>query len=192
VAGVLLFGGIRAALYKPDNVHYHANFALYINGTHDDFNNFTFYEEVQSCDSHNLDNPKVRVHMHDQNNALVHVHAHGVTWSQFFTNLGYTLGDNLIKTDKGVYIDGQDGNKLTFILNGKSVDTIANRIIGSEDVLLINYGKDDAATIAQRYQAVPRTAHAQNLEKDPASCGGAEDLTLSARLKSAIGLSSSH
>lgn len=188
VLGVITLVAVRFVTFKSDLVHYHANFALYINGQRDEFKNFSFYEEVQLCSSDAANNPKARVHMHDQNNHLIHVHAHGVTWSQFFTNLGYTLGDNLIKTDQGVYVDGQDGNKLTFLINGRETGTIADTVIKSEDVLLVNYGKDDQSTLQKRYDDIPRDAHQANTEKDPASCSGAESLTLTQRLKHAVGI----
>jgi hypothetical protein len=76
---------------------------------------------------------------------------------------------------------------LTFILNGQPVPHIANRIIKSEDVLLINYGKDDNQTLQSRYAAIPKTAHHYNVTKDPAACQGGEELTPLNRLKQAVG-----
>lgn len=188
ILGIVSLAALRFITFKSDAVHYHANFALYINGQHDEFKNFSFYEEVQACNTNDKDNVKARVHMHDENNHLIHVHANGVTWSQFFTNLDYALGDNLIKTDKGVYVDGQDGNKLTFMLNGKETGTIADTVIKSEDVLLINYGKDDQSTLQKRYDDIPRDAHQANMEHDPATCSGSHDLTFVQRLKHAVGI----
>lgn len=187
VVGVLFMTALRFMNIKSDAVHYHANFALYVNGQRDEFKSFSFYEEVQLCSVEAKDNPKARVHMHDENNHLIHVHGNGVTWSQFFTNLGYTLGDNLIKTDNGIYVDGQDDNKLTFLLNGQETSAIADRVIKSEDVLLINYGKDDQVTLQQRYKAIPRDAHKANTAADPATCSGSEPLTFTNRLKKALG-----
>ncbi len=181
---------VRFALIKDTTVHYHANFSLYVNGQEDPFKSFAYYEEVASCDSHQLDNPKVRTHMHDNNSHLIHVHAHAVTWGAFFDNLDYALGDTLIQTAKGVYVDGADGNKLTFTLNGEPVTNIANKVIQSEDVLLINYGKDTDATLKQRYNAIPRDAHKANVTKDPAACSGGHELTFWKKLKQAVGIPS--
>lgn len=179
---------IRFALIKDTSVHYHANFALYINGQQDPFKSFTFYEEVAACDSNQLDNPKVRTHMHDNESHLVHVHANAVTWGAFFDNLGYSLGDTLIKTDNGVYITGDDGNKLTFLLNGEPVTQLVNTVIKSEDVLLINYGKDSDATLKQRYDAIPRDAAKANTVKDPAACSGGDELTFWNKFEQAVGI----
>jgi hypothetical protein len=178
---------IRFAVLKDTAVHYHANFALYINGQQDPFKSFTFYEEIAACDTHELDNPKPRVHLHDQKPHLIHVHAHAVTWGAFFDNLGYTLGDNLIKTDNGVFITGDDGNKLTFLLNGQPVDKLANQVIKSEDVLLINYGKDNDNTLKQRYDGITRDAHVANTTVDPAACSGGQEFNFWNRLKQALG-----
>lgn len=186
--GTLWLIGIRFIMYKSDTVHYHANFALYINGQRDAFKSFTFYEEVQSCGSDEKNNPKNRVHMHDNVNHVAHVHEPGVTWGHFFANLGYTLGDSLIKTDNGAFLDAQNGNELTFILNDKTVNNIANEPIKSEDVLLVNYGKDSAQTLAQRYQNITQDAGAYNKRNDPSSCRGTKELTFSERLIRAIGL----
>ncbi len=183
VIGVIWLAGIRFAAYKSNNVHYHANFALYINGQRDQFKSFTFYEEVQSCYSDDKDNPKDRVHMHDNVNSVVHVHAPGVTWGHFFANIGYTLGDTLIKTDQGVYVDGQNGHMLRFILNGKSVENIANQLIKSDDTLLVDYGNDSSKTLQHRYDAIPQKADSYNDRSDPSSCSGSKDLSLPERLK---------
>ncbi len=183
---LLLIFVIRFVAVKDTHVHYHANFALYINGQRDEFKSFAFYEEEQACREQDPDDVLGRVHMHDQVNHLIHVHAHGVTWSQFFANLGYTLGDKVVATDSGAFVDGSNGDKLTFILNGQPVTTIADKVINSEDVLLINYGNEDSNTINSRYQAIPRDAHAANTDKDPAACGGAAAPTSSQKLKQAL------
>lgn len=186
--GIVASVAFRYVNYKSDAVHYHANFALYINDQRDEFKSFTFYEEVSACSSDSVDNPKIRVHLHNQNNGLVHVHAHAVTWGQFFENLDYLLGDTLVKNDNGVFIDGQDSNRLTFILNGQKITKITNQLIKSEDRLLINYGEDDTKTIDDRYQTVPKDAHKANTEADPAACSGGVELTNWQRLKQSAGL----
>ena len=192
--GVIIGAGVlvaaRFATFKSDEVHYHANFALYVNGKQDEFKNPTFYEEVQTCDVHDKNDVHGRAHMHNQNGHLVHVHANAVTWGQFFANLGYTLGNSVIKTDGGVYVDSQ-GGKLTFILNGSKETDIANRVIKSEDVLLIDYGNDSDNTLQQRYKDIPRDAHQANVKADPAACSGPEKTNFSTRLKHAIGINDS-
>ncbi len=182
VLGAVLVIGIRFATYKSDETHYHANFAVYVNGKRDEFKSFAYYEEVQACVDHSVDNPKLQVHMHDRNNGLIHVHETGMTWGYFFANLGYTLGDSVIKTESGVYVDGQD-KKLSFILNGEPVTSIAGKIIKTEDRLLINYGNDDKKTLTERYNSAPTDAPRANTEHDPSTCSGGHDLNFWERLK---------
>ncbi len=186
--GALLTTAIRFALAKDTTVHHHANFALYINGQKDDFKSFAFYEEVAACDASSLTNPRVRTHLHDSNSSLIHVHDGGVTWGQFFENISYGLGNDFVKTGDGIYVDGQNGNTLTFTLNGKDTNIIANEVINSEDVLLINYGSDSSGTLKDRYDQIPRDAGKANVTKDPSACAGGHEFTFTNRLKEAIGL----
>jgi hypothetical protein len=188
VLGLLLVGLWRFISYDPHNTHYHANFGLYINGKRDQFKSFTYYEEVSSCSVHNDANPKIGVHMHDNVSDVVHVHRPAMTWGQFFANLGYTLGDSLIKNDQQVYIDGVDNNHLQFILNGQPTTNIANRVIASEDRLLIDYGNDDQATLKQRYNSISTSAKHYNETKDPAACSGDSEATPVNRLRYAVGI----
>lgn len=183
LAAALLLFGIRFASLKDTHVHYHANFALYVNGTRDPFENFNFYEEVASCGSNDLDNPKIRVHLHKPDNYVVHVHDHAVTWGHLLANLGYTLGNDLIKTNDGLFIDNQDGKKLQFILNGEPVPTAANRTIHDRDVMLITYGNEDATGVMAQYKTIKQDAKKYDETADPAACSGAEPLDFKERLK---------
>lgn len=188
VIGVMWLVAVRFAVYKNTDPHYHANFAIYVGGQRDELDNFTFYEEVQSCSSDELNNPRARVHMHDQVNHVAHVHDKAATWGQLFANLGYTLGDNLLKNDQGVYVDNNEDNQLSFWLNGQEVDGIVNRTINSEDTLLINYGKDNEAVLQQRYAEIVQDATEYNMRDDPSSCSGSKSVSFSERLKASIGL----
>ncbi len=188
IIGALVTTAIRFALYKPDSVHYHANFSLYVNGVLDKFDGPGYYEEETACTSSNSDNPRTRIHLHDQNPGLVHIHSHAVMWADLFANIGYGLSDQAVTTTSNVYVNGQDGNKLSFVLNGKTVSNVSGRMVNTEDVLLINYGKDDQSTIDKRYNAVPRDAHKSNTEDDPATCSGSRPITFKEKLKKAVGL----
>lgn len=184
VLGIIWYSGLKFILYKSDSVHYHANFAVFINGQREAFKSNVYYEEAQSCSS-SKDNPKNRVHLHENINHVVHVHDQGATWGHFFANLGYTLGDSLIATRDEVYIDGVDGKKLTFILNGQVVGLLANRTIGNTDRLLINYGVESEPDLLLRYSTVEHDATEVNRRYDPASCGGSDN-TYWRRLKRAV------
>lgn len=190
IIGAVFILGLRFMTFQLDATHYHANFGLFINSQQDEFKNFTFYEEIQACSLHDANNVRSKAHMHDQSAGLIHVHDKGVTWGQFFANLGYTLGDKVVVTDQGVFADGVNGYKLIFKLNGSDVKNIANTVIRSEDVLLVNYGSDNEADIIKHSIQIPRNAHTANTHADPASCSGSVDApTFGQRLRAAFGLS---
>lgn len=175
---------------ETDETHYHANFALYVEGERDEFDSFTFYDEVQSCgsdDGHDHTHVDARAHMHDATNHVIHIHNDAVTWGHFFANLGYTLGDDVVVTDDGVFADSED-NQLTFLLNGEPVTQVTNQLIGDEDVLLVNYGKESADELTQRHEAIPRDAAQHNADDDPANCGGGHELTVFERAQRALGI----
>lgn len=178
----------RLLTYKDTRIHYHANFALFINGQRDDFNSSTFFEETQACSADEV-GPKSRVHMHEQISHVVHVHDEGATWGHLFANLGYGLSSKSIQTDKGVYVDGQNDNELSFVLNGQPLGNASNEVIRSGDVLLINYGRDSKETLSQRSDEIKKDASEYNSKSDPNACAGSKPLTFSERLKKAIGLS---
>lgn len=189
VASFLVFIGLRVVLLKNTDVHYHANFGLFVDGKRDMFKNFTYYEEIAACSTGGEDNPKHNIHMHDNKFDVIHVHAHGATWGAFFANLGYTLGNKVIVTENGTFVDGQDGKKLQFLLNGELVTNVQGRLIESTDTLLVSYGTEDDKALQSEYKQIDRSADRYNHTKDPAACSGAHELTFTTRLKRAFNFS---
>lgn len=186
IVGVVGIIAVRVATIKDTHVHYHANFGLYINGQREEFKNFTYYEEVSSCGGNDLDNPKIRVHMHDNINYVVHVHDHAATWGAFFANLGYTLGDSLVKTDAGVFIDGQDDKKLSFLLNGQPITAVADRTISDDDALLVSYGSEGSTGLKKQYSTILDDAKKYDETADPSACSGARPLTFTEKIKQSV------
>ncbi len=169
------------------SVHYHADFMVYINGQAQVLDEFSFYEEVSACSEDAKEEPTSRVHLHDQVNHVIHVHDHAVTYDHFLSNLGFSLSNDVLQTRTETYVDGQNG-RLRFILNGRLAISVANRVVKSEDVLLIDFGNDDPTILQARYDSIPRGALEANLKQDPQSCQGAGEATsLWQRLKEALG-----
>ena len=83
VIGVFVAFALRFATVDAVVTHYHANFALYVNGVRDEFKSPTFYEEISSCTTTHHDDPKSRTHMHGSEFDTIHVHDDGVTWGHF-------------------------------------------------------------------------------------------------------------
>jgi hypothetical protein len=182
LAGFLTFAGIRMLLYQPTVTHYHANFALYIEGRRETFDDFTFYEETVACSVDDSGDPHQRVHMHERESEIVHVHDSLVTWGQFFDNIGFSVGDKHLKTRERVYAEN-NGQRVRFILNGAEVDEIAERVIGGRDRLLVDYGSDGSDILMERFAAVAHSAADYDARDDPMSCSGAPKTGLSDRLK---------
>src|SRR4051794_34250581 len=92
ILGALVLLGIRFFSYSPEHVHYHANFAVYLNGAREEFKGSQYYQEVNVCSADgNISLPQQRTHMHENINSVIHVHDHAVTWGQFFNNLGWSV-----------------------------------------------------------------------------------------------------
>ncbi len=184
IAGILWLIGFRTIALPNPTPHYHANFAVYINGQREKFDSYVYYEEVAACTA-DKNNPKSRVHMHDNVNHVVHVHDKGVTWSALFSNLGYSLGNASLETRDKVYVGSQDGAKLSFVLNGQIVSSVSNRVIGDEDRLLINFGPESDSDLLLRYKTVEHNAGEVDALNDPAACSGNDTNGLLQRLKRA-------
>lgn len=177
LASVVILG-IRFVTYSVKHTHYHANFAVYINGKREEFKASHYYEEIAACSVNGPIQPAQRAHMHDEINSVLHVHDDGVTWQQFFNNIGWTLGPNFIQDDAhNLYLE-DDTNKLNVVLNDQNLTdltNIANQTIKDEDRLLISFGTIDDKTLDREYKSVPATAHQYDISKDPASCGAHMD-----------------
>jgi len=185
VLGALLIMGIRFATYHVDDVHYHANFAVYINGQPEKFSDPQYYSEIEMCTASKEIIPSQRAHMHDNINNVVHVEDHSVTWGQFFTNLGWYLGPDFIQTANGTLYRENGADKLNLMIHGQDysgLGSFANRVIKDEDKLLISFGDASQSQLQQEYKAIPATAHKYDIEKDPASCGGHVGPTMRERM----------
>ncbi len=174
--GAVIILGIRFATYKIDTVHYHANFALYINGQQEQFKGMQYYTEVNACVLNNtVKSPTERAHMHDNVNNVVHVEDNSVTWGQFFTNLGWTMGPTFIVSPDGIIYSENGDNKLNLLLNGQDYTDfggLQNTIIKDQDKLLVSFGNENNSMLQQEYNAIPGTAHRYDVSQDPASCSG--------------------
>lgn len=190
--GGLLIGAlavlvVRFLSYAPEHIHYHANFAVYLNGQREQFKGPQYYQEVAICSATTkLSLPQQRSHLHDEDNSAVHVHDHVVTWGQFFNNLGLIIGPDFVATDKGTIYRAGGGSKLHVILNGQDytdLTPLTNMVIGDKDKLLVSFGSPSAAQLKQEEKSIPATAAKYDAGKDPASCSSGESISWKDRLK---------
>jgi hypothetical protein len=184
--GAFWLFAIRFVTINKEEVHYHANFAVYVEGNRLPFDSFTYYEEIQTCFGGAEARPQSRVHMHDNVNHIVHVHDEAVTWGHFFANLGMNLGDKIFNYDKVIYIDDEDTN-IEFYLNGREVETLANRVIGNEDVALVSIGNPSENELQEQFESIEKNAAEYNQRQDPSSCSGGKPFTTWERFKAALG-----
>ena len=184
ILGAALFLSIRFIFNNPEPVHYHANFAVFIDGKREEFSGPGYYEDVQACSA--TESPRGRTHMHQPDNNIAHVHDKNVTWGHFFESIGWTLGPDALVTTDHVYRTSEQ-KALTFYLNNKEVASPFDQVIGNEDVLVVSYGDGTADLKKQAEEAKkPTPAHTANVQNDPAACRGSEELSLGARLKKAL------
>jgi hypothetical protein len=189
VAGILVFGLVRLAFLKPDSpTRYHANWAVFVDGKRLDLADERYMEDVVRCkaDPTRVD-PEDRVHLHNMNPDVVHVHDGGATWGHLLANLGFGVGDNYLFTDTGERYLATPQRRLKFILNGREVASIRNLVIGNRDRLLISYGADPADVVARtEFPQVASTAGEHNEKPDPAGCSGAAEEGFADRLQRAF------
>lgn len=203
LVGVLLLGVARLLLAPLTQVtHHHANWMVMVDGVPVDFSGDRFMEEIAACSASDEGIlPNQRIHMHESEDEIVHVHHEGATWGHLMMNLGLSLGDSYLMLDRGL-VEGMDSvpedgrffespdddHRLIVILNGFAVPTVRNRVVASEDRLLVAWTNQPVdAVMANLYPSVASNAGQYNEMMDPASCsGGHEELPLLERLKLAF------
>ncbi|HEY0969586.1 MAG TPA: hypothetical protein VGE02_01280 [Gemmatimonadales bacterium] len=190
VAGAAILGAARFVAMPPadDVVHYHANWAVMLDGERLDLSSDRYMEDVAGCRADpSRVMPRDRVHMHGNDHDAVHVHAAGATWGHLLANLGFGIGDDYLVTDEGVRHESGSAGTLEFILNGQRVPSIRNRLIQSRDRLLISYGPEPVdEVIRTQFPRVASTAERLNSLPDPATCSGPAGETTRDRLRRAF------
>lgn len=154
--------------------HHHANFAIFVNGQRLDLSDDKYMEDVEGCKPDFVPlQPRERVHMHNNEDVVAHVHDDGVTWGHFFANIGFSLSDSALITDEGALYTDQGPRTLKFIVNGEQVDSIANSLVESEDQVLISYGSESVDQVLQdQFSELSDNAGYHNEHPDPGSCSG--------------------
>jgi len=110
--------------------------------------------------------------MHEGVQDLVHIHHDGTTWGHFFVNIDVVLGDDFLVTDEGVRYCADPTRTLKFLLDGERIPTIFNRVIESEERLLISFGDETVGEVLEtQFPEIPSTAASFNqYHQDPGGC----------------------
>lgn len=186
--GVLGLGLVRFSFAPHDHaVHYHANFAVFVNGERLDLSADRYMEDVSACVGTGEIQPRQRVHLHNNDHDVVHVHHDGVAWGHFFENLGFGLGRDFLITDRGERLFDGEGGTLKFIVNGFTVPSLHDRPVRRSDRVLVSFGPESLeAVLAEQFPVVASNAPEFDALNDPAGCGGAAPASLGERLRSAF------
>lgn len=187
--GVLAISLVRFFFMPQAEVtHFHANFAMFILGQRVDLSDDKYMEDVQGCKPEYIKiTPEERTHMHENNHDVVHVHDDGVTWGHFMSNIGFAFGPTYLITDDQKIYRNTGSTTVKYVINGVQVDNPFNRLIESEDRLLISYGNESLDSIMNnQFSVVAADAHIHNEHPDPGSCSGAIELGFWEKLRKAI------
>lgn len=127
-------------LLAPDGtlrqpVHWHADFAVVVNGEQFDFNRPGFISKEGE-----EKNPWV--HIHEPRPTVVHVHREQTTWDEFLGSLGFRLTDTKLTLPDGRVFTTGEGGTLKFFVNGVKVDILAFEYISDLSQVLISFGPE--------------------------------------------------
>ena len=188
LALAIFLGFFAGYVVYTEKVHYHANFAVAIDGVKYDFSPDKYMEEIAWCYKTEVDRPQDRVHLHEKNGDTIHVHAGGVAWGHLFANLGWTAGSGVVWTDTGKVYGLGDGYKVRAVLNGEvlPIGKIINMGIDSEDRFLLDISHDSDEVVKGRMNLVKTDATEFNQKDDPATCSGTWDVGMLEKMKSFV------
>ncbi len=126
---------------NEDKVHVHSDFVMYLDGEQYDLSD----DKYQSGGEQVLHK---HVHLHDNDDDVIHRHDHGITLENFFTSLGFTLTNNSVTNDRGETFTTNNTNELMVFVNDERIEDFINHVNQEEDRILIYYGdKNDSETI---------------------------------------------
>jgi hypothetical protein len=184
-AGYIVY---RTLMVSEIPLHYHANFAVYINNRQVNFSDPSYMHlapclaDTSVISFNKLDN----VHLHDLVGNVVHVHQGGVVWNDLFKSIKYDLFKD---------VASNNNPPVSYYLNGKKVDkSILSRPINKEDKLLISADAQPAPSVVtdselykKQYESAGDTAKEyDNGSKGAEKCGSVGKRSFLTRLKIAL------
>lgn len=178
VVGVLALAGFRYVTVPPPMVtHHHANWAVFVDGERLDLTADRFMEDVAACrTSPDAIRPQDRIHLHEGNHDVVHVHHPASTWGQLLANLGMAAGPDYLFTADGEKHLADGDRRTTFIRNGEHVYDITNQPVRSLDRVLISFGSESTeAIVGEQFSQVGDDAVEHNDRADPSACMGSHE-----------------
>ena len=125
-----------------DEVHIHADFAIYINNERMDLTD----NRYQSYSGHVLSEG---VHLHDNEDKVIHVHAEDISLMDFLETLDIYMSKTCLTLDTGNNYCEDDRYVLELYVNKEIVENINDYEPKDEDQIMIYYGLVDNVKINQ-------------------------------------------
>jgi len=147
VEAAILTGRPEQETSAGTEVHEHADFKVYINGTVLDFT-LPKYQSSEDAPLHEY------THLHDGVGHIIHKHRTGVTVGDFITSLGMQFTRNCFVSDTGEEFCNGEKEALTFFVNGVSNDQFGDYELHDLDRILISYGSESGGMIQAQMQSV--------------------------------------
>ncbi|QQR55214.1 hypothetical protein IPG41_01475 [Candidatus Peregrinibacteria bacterium] len=183
-----ILAGTAFGLYihsKPEplvgDIHTHADFKVYLNGTAYDFAQEKYMSEEGSPLS-------PFAHLHDGDGTVIHKHMSGITLGDFFESIGMKLSETCFTLDNGTTYCNDAENTLKFFVNGKLNKKFDQYEFGDLDRLLLTYGDETEEELQIQVQSVGDKAciyseqcPERGTPPDESSCTGATDGCLPAQ-----------
>lgn len=159
------------------DVHEHADFKVYLNGTAFDF----AQDKYMSTEDRKLSN---FTHLHDGDGDIIHKHMTTITLADFFQSLGMRFDEECFMTDDLVQYCNDGVNTLKFYVNGNENDELGDYEISDLDEILISYGDETEEEIQAQLESVSDKACIQSKKcpergepSDESDCLTGEDCT---------------
>ena len=136
IIGVNIFGPeqfLNTPKPAHSEVHVHSDFLVYLDGKVYDFT----ADQYQTSAEQTLHQD---IHLHDNEDEVIHRHNVGITLGEFFTSLGVQLSKDCIQTSTDKQFCSDDTNKLLLYINEEPTTDIASYVNQEEDQLLLYYG----------------------------------------------------
>ena len=154
-------------LHPPDEVHYHADFLLYLNGVPYNFSQAKYMSAENGSDLNQF------IHIHDMNGKVIHLHRGGVTLGKFFNSLNMTFNPNCFVLDNGTAYCNSGSGSLKMYVQHLSEDNSTNTTRSGSweqnyvmnnyqfndlDRILITYGNETYTQIQEQMKSVGEDA----------------------------------
>lgn len=155
VAMIIYFARSLFQPKKTVELHYHAGFEIYKDGTRMDFTALEFMNVKPCADDEKSDHADTQpeVHLHDGIGDIVHVHGKVATWNDLFLKLHL------------------DAATASAFINNKPISHVGNAKIQSYDqaVIFVNTPKNQKELISKSMARIP-VSYIKNIENKSENC----------------------